>query len=77
MPGLLIKDVPKDLHDQLRRRAAQNHRSATKEALAILEAALTNSPPRPTIEEIRRWQVRPKKPLTDAFLKRAKSWGRE
>jgi plasmid stability protein len=76
MPSLLIKDLPKTLHEQLKRRAARNHRSATKEALAILEAALLEAPPRPTLEEIRRWQITPKKPFTDAFLKRAKTQGR-
>jgi plasmid stability protein len=76
MPGLLIKNLPKDLHDLLKLRASQNHRSLTKEALVILETVLRDYPPRPTIEQIRSWQVRPKKPITDAFLRRARTTGR-
>lgn len=35
---LVIKSLPDELHERLRRRAAQNHRSLTKEAIAVLEA---------------------------------------
>ncbi len=76
MAALLIKDLPKDLHDRLKLRAVQNHRSMTKEALAILEESLRSSPKRPTLAQIRRWQVRPKKPITAEFIQRAKTWGR-
>lgn len=40
MPELLIKDVPDELHQKLKRQAARNRRSLTKEALAPLETAL-------------------------------------
>ena len=40
MPGLLIRDLPDDLHRRLRKRAAKNRRSMTKEALVLLEQAL-------------------------------------
>jgi plasmid stability protein len=76
MAALLIKDLPKDLHDRLKRRAVQNHRSMTKEALAILEETLRNNPKRPTLAQIKRWQIRGAKPLTDEILRRAKE-GRE
>jgi len=76
MPGLLIKDFPKDLHDQLKLRALRNHRSLTREALAILEEALRTNPPRPTLAQIDRWRIRGAKPLTDEILRRAKE-GRE
>lgn len=76
MAGLLIKNLPKKLHDQLKERAVRNHRSLTKEALAILEDALLSDRPRPSLEEIDRWRVRGAKPLTDRLLRRARTEGR-
>ena len=76
MPALLIKDIPKDLHVQLKRRAARNHRSLTKEALAILEGALRENPERLTLGEIDRRRVKPRKPITAAFIRRAIRQGR-
>jgi plasmid stability protein len=40
MPVLLIKDFPPELHRRLRDEAARNHRSMTRQALALLEQAL-------------------------------------
>ena len=39
MPSLVIKDLPADLHRRLKAQAEANHRSMTKEAIALLEAA--------------------------------------
>lgn len=39
MPNLSIKDVPEDLAEFLRQRAARNHRSLQGELMAIIEAA--------------------------------------
>ena len=41
MPGLLIKDFPKELHRRLKAEAARHHRSMTRQAMALLEQALT------------------------------------
>jgi plasmid stability protein len=41
MAGLLIKDFPPELHRRLREEAARHHRSMTRQALALLEQALT------------------------------------
>jgi len=41
MPGLLLKDFPPELHRRLKQEAARNHRSMTRQALALLEQALT------------------------------------
>ena len=41
MPGLLIKDFPPELHRKLKQEAARYHRSMTRQALALLEQALT------------------------------------
>ncbi len=41
MPGLLIKDLPPELHKKLKESAARHHRSMTKEALYLLERGLS------------------------------------
>jgi len=76
MPGLLIKDFPKDLHEQLKNRAARNHRSLTREALAILEAALAGRADRPSLTLIDRRRIRGPKPLTDSIIRRGKTSSR-
>jgi plasmid stability protein len=39
MPALTLKDIPRDLHRDLKKRAAANHRSLNKELIAMLRAA--------------------------------------
>lgn len=41
MSGLLIKDFPPELHSKLKEEAARHHRSMTRQALALLEQALS------------------------------------
>jgi plasmid stability protein len=76
MAGLLIKNIPPELHEDLKRRAAANHRSLTKEALAILEAALREEAERPTLAQLDRHRIRGAKRLTDAVVRRGKTLGR-
>ena len=76
MPGLLIRDLPAELHRRLKRRATENHRSLTKEALAILEAALRERTDRPTLAQLDRRRVRGTKPLADIVVRRGKVAGR-
>jgi len=76
MPGLLIKNVPEGLHKRLKRRAARNHRSLTKEALAILEAALSERVDRPSLAQIDRRRVRGTGLLNDTVIRRGKMQGR-
>ena len=45
MKTLSIKGVPQTLHEQLKRRAQQNHRSLNGELLMILEQALLHPAP--------------------------------
>ena len=73
MTGLAIKKLPSALHLRLKQRAARNHRSMTKEVLAVLEQALgaepgTSKTPPP---------FKGRFPLTDRFLDKAKRTGRE
>ena len=42
MSALLIKDFPPDLHRKLKEEAARHHRSMTRQALVLLEQALSS-----------------------------------
>lgn len=72
MPGLVIKNLPPELHRELKERAARHHRSMTKEVLAMLERVLSEEAP---LQE-------PPPPfkgrftLTDKLVERAKREGR-
>lgn len=44
MPNLSIKDVPEEVAQALRHRAARNHRSLQGELMAIIEQAARTSP---------------------------------
>ena len=71
MASILIKDIPADLHDRLRRAAVCDHRSLNREVIALLEAALAERPvelPPP---------IRGAVPLTPDWLERAIREGRE
>jgi hypothetical protein len=74
MPGLVIKDLPENLHRKLKAQAIRHHRSMTKEVLAVLERALN--------EEDRAQTVVPppfkgRFSLTDEFIGHARREGRE
>ena len=73
MTGLLIKDLPSHLHLKLQERARRNHRSMTREALALLESALDQAPPPRDLPPL----LHAGRPLTRDFLERAKRHGRE
>jgi plasmid stability protein len=45
MTSVTIKDIPDELMERLRRRAAKDHRSLNKEAIHLLEAALSGLVP--------------------------------
>ncbi len=71
MATLVIKNLPSDLHQRLREDADQHHRSMTKHVVAILEANI-----RPPLVRLYAPPVKLARPLTDAFLARARRWGR-
>ena len=41
MPSLHVRNVPEELHSELRRRAERHHRSLSAEVIALLEQAVT------------------------------------
>ena len=80
MATVTLKNVPLELVTQLKREARQNRRSLNQETLARLEASLAlprRSGPE-AVKALRRLHRRMAglKPLTDAFLERAKNEGR-
>ena len=71
MSSLLIKDVPREVHEWLKREAERNRRSMTQQAIVILE------------ERMRRFQpvkfpapLRTRTLLTTEFIDQAKREGR-
>lgn len=59
--NLSIKNVPDDIAEQVRRRAARNHRSLQGELMAILEDATTKNrslTPREFLAKIRAQRLR-------------------
>jgi plasmid stability protein len=76
MPGLVIKDLPKELHRRLKARAAASHRSMGREALVILREALDDRAGPPTLDEVDAMRVRGRAPLTDSIVEEARNSGR-
>ena len=76
MAGLLIEDVPKDLHQKLKARAAANRSKLSSEAPTILESALHDRSGPLTLAEIDRLRTRGRRPLTDWVLERARKGDR-
>jgi len=71
MASVLIKNLPDEMHRQLKLRAQRHHRSLNKELIALIEAALA----RPSAEELPE-PVKLRKPLTQEMLDRAREEGR-
>lgn len=76
MPGLLIKDLPEELHERLRARAGAHHRSMSREVVAILEEVLADRAGPPALEVLDRLRVRGARPLTQDLLDDARRTGR-
>jgi len=72
MAGLLIKDLPDELHRRLKKRATANRRSLSSEALTILESALHDRSGPPTLAQIDRLRTRGRRPLRQAIVDRAR-----
>jgi plasmid stability protein len=70
--GLLIKELPKELHRKLKARASANRRSLSSEAITILETVLHDRSGPPTLEEIDRLRVHGRRPLRQDIIERAR-----
>jgi plasmid stability protein len=81
MATITLKNVPKELHAKLTKRAAAHRRSLNQEAIACLEEKLQVSEPVPGhVWDERFRKIREKvkvEPLTQDFLKWAIEDGRE
>ena len=80
MATVTLKNVPEELVRLLKEEAKQNRRSLNQEALARLESSLGTSrrSGEETVKTLRRLHRRLAglRPITDAFLERAKNEGR-
>jgi plasmid stability protein len=76
MPGVLIRDVPDELHEKLKVRAEAHRRSLGREALVLLEQALSTPAGPPTLEEIDSLRVEGARPLTQELIDSARQAGR-
>lgn len=76
MPGLLIKNLPDELHRRLKARATAHRRSLQKEALVVLEEALHDSAGPASLAEIDRLRAQPARPLSQELIDRARATGR-
>lgn len=72
MAGLLIKQLPVDIHKKLKARASANRRSLSSEVLTILESALHDRSGPLSLAEIDRLRTRGRLPLTQSVLERAR-----
>jgi len=76
MPGLLIRDLPPDLHERLKERARANRRSLAAEVLVILEERLDARTGPRTVDEIDRLRIRGQRLLGQEILDLALGTGR-
>ena len=74
MPGLVIKDLPENLHRKLKAQAVRHHRSMTKEVLAVLERALSDED---RLQDVVPPPFKGRFALTDEFIDQARREGRE
>ena len=71
MPALLIKDIPREVHEWLKREAEDNRRSMTQQAILILEERMRRFHPVKFPPPVQTRTV-----LTAQFIDRAKREGR-
>ena len=77
MAGLMIRDLPSELHERLKERARTHRRSLSREAIVILEEALGDRAGAPLLEEVDELRIRGARPLTQELLDDAREAGRQ
>ncbi len=73
MTDILIRNVPEDIKNQLKKRANSHHRSVTKEIYAILEESLLGKNQLRECPE----PYKGKFEVTNQFINEAKKWDRK
>jgi hypothetical protein len=71
MPALLIKDIPREVHEWLKREAERNRRSMTQQAIVVLEERMRHFRPVRFPPPVQTRTI-----LTAEFIDRAKREGR-
>ena len=71
MAALLIKDLPREVHDWLKREAERNRRSMTQQAIVVLEERMRHFRPVKFPPPVRTQTL-----LTAEFIDQAKREGR-
>jgi len=73
-----LKNIPDDVYDRVKRRAARNNRSVNGEIISILSAATTPNrlPVEILLARARALRERTRGLITDEFIDRAKREGR-
>ncbi|MDI6764950.1 MAG: hypothetical protein QME83_18255 [Thermodesulfobacteriota bacterium] len=71
MPALLIKDVPREVHEWLKREAERNRRSMTQQAIVIFEERMRHFHPVKFPAPVQTRTI-----LTAEFIDQAKREGR-
>ena len=71
MSALLIKDLPRDVHDWLKREAEKNRRSMTQQVIVLFEERMRRFRP---VHFLPPFKTRA--PLTSAFINNARKEGR-
>ena len=72
MPALLIKDLPADVHEWLKREAQEHRRSMTQQVIVLFEERMGKF--RPVHFGA---PIKTRVPLTNAFITEAKRLGRK
>jgi plasmid stability protein len=76
MAGLLIREIPEDLHRKIRGLATSSGRSMAAEVVILLRDALDDGAGPPTIEQLDAIRVRGRKKLTHGLVDKARKEGR-
>ncbi len=78
MASILLKNIPKQIHSEIKKRADRNHRSINSEIISCLEVLLTATRESPIVELERVKLIRKKVKgfLTDEILQDLKNFGR-
>ena len=79
MATIILKNIPADLHRELKKRAEENHRSLNKEIIASLKSATGGNirlDPMKLEESVRRARALFRRPVTAREIDRWKREGR-